>query len=95
MYHVKAFNYLAKHRVLTVQERHCSEADVELTEEGKKNYKLFNLKNQVKDDMAELGARVYALTLEKPDFTTDVFVNTNVEKIKKLEKEITELENTK
>ncbi len=67
----------------------------ELSDEGRKRYKIFSLKNLVKDEMAELGARVYALVLENPDFTPDAFVNTNVAKIKKLEAEIKELEAAK
>jgi hypothetical protein len=67
----------------------------ELTEEGKRRYKLHNLRHEVKDEMAELGARVFALANERADFITDATANYNIDKIRKLEAEIAELEKIK
>jgi hypothetical protein len=67
----------------------------ELTEEGKKAYMIFSLKKDARDTMAELGARVYVLAGDKLDIGSDSLVNTELEKIKKLEAQITGLEKAK
>ncbi len=67
----------------------------ELTEEGKKAYIIFSLKREARDQMAELGARVYLLATDKVEIGTDSIVNADLEKIKKLEAQITGLEKAK
>ena len=64
----------------------------ELTDEGKKKYKVYTLKRELKDQMAELGARIYTLALAKPDLLNDAAAMFVMDKIKKLEEEIKSLE---
>lgn len=62
----------------------------ELTEEGKKKYKLFELKNRVQKEMAELGGSVYRIRekVQNLDNTTMATIG----KIEKLEAQIEKLE---
>lgn len=62
----------------------------ELTEEGKKKYKLFELKNRVQKEMAELGGSVYRIRekVQNLDNTTMATIG----KIEKLETQIEKLE---
>lgn len=62
----------------------------ELTEEGKKKYKLFELKNRVQKEMAELGGSVYRIRgkVRNLDNTTMAAIG----KIEKLEAQIEKLE---
>ncbi|MBN1547881.1 MAG: hypothetical protein JW902_14620 [Syntrophaceae bacterium] len=64
----------------------------ELTEEGKRQYKLFDLKTKVQKEIAELGGKVYGLISLEKDPVADAKVKTCVTKIKKLETQITKLE---
>jgi len=64
----------------------------ELTEQGIKKYKVYNLKNEVKDNMADLGARFYAMAKEDPKSVTDPQAVGIIEKISGLQEEIEALE---
>ena len=61
-----------------------------LTEEGKRRYKLFDLKSKVQKEMAELGGRVYSLEGKNP--MPDAKVKAIMAKVKKLEAQIEKLE---
>ena len=67
----------------------------ELTEEGKKQYKIFALKAKVRDEIADLGGRVYDLSSKVKNPMLDRKVKTIVAQIKKLETQITKLEGKK
>ena len=68
----------------------------ELTGEGKKKYKVFNLNMKVQEEFAKLGGTIYDLTVKK---SKNPLGNTNVKsilaKINKMEGRITKLENEK
>lgn len=64
----------------------------ELTEEGKKRLKLFDLNTKVQKEMSELGGRVYALDSKNKNPMADKKVKTTIGKIKKLEMQIAKLE---
>jgi hypothetical protein len=65
-----------------------------LTEEGKKKFKLFELKNKVHQHMADLGALVYKLGAGAKKPLEDPKVNALIDKIKKFEDQIRKLEAT-
>jgi len=67
----------------------------ELTEEGKRQYKIFALKTKVQKEIAELGGRVYDLSAEVKNPMLDRKVKAIVARIKKLEAQITKLEGKK
>jgi polyhydroxyalkanoate synthesis regulator phasin len=67
----------------------------ELTEEGKRRVNLFELKIKVRQDMTELGGRVYDLMHKGESLFSDNEVKEIVERIEKLEKQIGELEEKK
>jgi predicted RNase H-like nuclease (RuvC/YqgF family) len=62
----------------------------ELTEEGKKKYKLFELKNRVQKEMADLGGSVYRMRAEVKNL--DKTALASIERIEKLEAQIEKLE---
>jgi len=64
----------------------------ELTEEGKRQYKLFDLKTKVQKEITELGGKVYGLISMEKDPAADAKVKACVSKIKKLETQINKLE---
>ena len=64
----------------------------ELTEEGKKKYKIFTLNMKVQDEFAKLGGKVYDLSFKRKNPMKDRKVNAIISKIKKLETRITSLE---
>jgi len=64
----------------------------ELTEEGKKRLKLFELKAKARKEMTELGGHVYDLKSRVKNPFLDGKVKTAVERIKKLEDQIMRLE---
>lgn len=64
----------------------------ELTEEGKRQYKIFTLKRKVRDWMAELGGKVYELSSRAKSPRADAAVKSIIERIKKLEAQIEKLE---
>jgi hypothetical protein len=63
-----------------------------LTEEGKKKYKVFDLKSTVHKHMADLGGLVYTMSGSKKNPLQDAKVKAAIGKIKKLEEQITKLE---
>lgn len=64
----------------------------ELTEEGRKRVNLFELKIKVRKEMTELGGRVYELKQQEESPFSDTEVKEIIERIKKLEDQIRELE---
>jgi len=64
----------------------------ELTEEGKRQYKLFELKTKVQKEITELGGKVYGLICAEKDPVADNRVKASVSKIKKLENQLAKLE---
>lgn len=64
----------------------------ELTEEGKRRYKIFELKRKVHEWMTELGGKVYGLSSKTENPMRDTTVKLIVNRIKKLEAQITRLE---
>jgi hypothetical protein len=67
----------------------------ELTEEGKRRLKLFELQTKVQRETAELGGRVYDLSSKKKNPMLDSKVKAVVSRIKKLETEVAKLEGKK
>lgn len=63
----------------------------ELSEEGKKRYKVFDLKHKVHRHMSELGGLVYSLKSTSNPMS-DTKVKAVLEKIGKLEEQINKLE---
>jgi len=66
----------------------------ELTEEGKRRYKLYDLKTKVQHEITELGGRVYELSSKVRNPILDSKVKAIKARIKKLEAEIMILEGT-
>lgn len=64
----------------------------ELTEEAKKQYRIFNLKTKVQKEITELGGRIYDLSSKTRNPMTDRKVKTIVSRINKLEAQIKKLE---
>jgi hypothetical protein len=64
----------------------------ELTEEGERRYKIFTLKKKVHHWMAELGGKVYGLSLKTTNPMNDTTVKLIVGCIKRLEAQIARLE---
>jgi len=66
----------------------------ELAEEGKRRYKVFELKQKVQSNFTELGGRVYDLVAKgAKNPLPDAKVKSTISGIKKLETQITKLEN--
>lgn len=64
----------------------------ELTEEGKKRYKIFELKTKVQKEITELGGKVYDLSSKRKNPLLDSKVKANISRIRKLELKIDKLE---
>jgi len=64
----------------------------ELTEEGKKWYKAFDMKSKVHGEIAELGARVYFLNKQGKLNLEDTRANAIIKRIATLEDKITKVE---
>jgi polyhydroxyalkanoate synthesis regulator phasin len=64
----------------------------ELTEEGKRRYRLYELKTSVQKEIAELGGKVYDLSAKVRNPMLDSKVKAIKARIKKLETEIAKLE---
>ncbi len=64
----------------------------ELTEEGKRRYRLYELKTRVQQEISELGGRVYELSGKGRNPMLDSKVKAIKTRIKKLEQEIIKLE---
>ena len=60
----------------------------ELTEEGKRRYKMFELRSKVRSWMTELGGRVYELSSKEKNPMLDMKVKLMVSRIRKLEAQI-------
>lgn len=67
----------------------------ELAEEGKKRYKIFELKTKVQKEVAELGGRVYDLSPKLKNPMLDKKVKAIIARVKKLETQVTRLEGKK
>jgi len=68
----------------------------ELSDEGKRQYKLFTLKSKVHQGFSDLGAQVYALMgTRTKNPSLDAKVRDIVSQLKKLEVQIGALENVK
>jgi hypothetical protein len=65
---------------------------VELTAEGKRQYKMFDLKWKIQSQMTELGGKAYDVLDSKKSPTADSKVKAVFVKIKKLEEQLRKLE---
>lgn len=64
----------------------------ELTDEGKKRYKIYELKAKVQGEIEDLGGRVYDLSSKNKNPMQDKRVKTIMTRIKKIETRIAKLE---
>ncbi|MCE5195458.1 MAG: hypothetical protein LLF28_08450 [Nitrospiraceae bacterium] len=65
----------------------------ELAEEGKRRYKIFELKQKIHSNFTELGGKIYDLTINKiKNPLNDAKVKSVISSIKKLEAETAKLE---
>jgi peptidoglycan hydrolase CwlO-like protein len=64
----------------------------ELTEEGKKRIKVFDLKTKVQREISELGGKVYDLSKKMKNPMLDSKVKAGIARIKKLEAQIAKIE---
>jgi peptidoglycan hydrolase CwlO-like protein len=64
----------------------------ELTEEGKKRIKIFDLKTKVQKEISELGGKVYDLSSKVKNPMLDSKVKAAVARIKKLETQVARFE---
>jgi hypothetical protein len=67
----------------------------ELTEEGKRRLKIFELKTKVQREISELGGRVYSLSEKLKNPMLDKKAKAVIARIKKLETQIAKLEGKK
>lgn len=67
----------------------------ELTDEGKKQYKIYDLKSKVHKEIGELGGTVYDLSSKVKNPMLDTKVTAIISKIKKLELQISKIEGKK
>jgi hypothetical protein len=78
--------HLLKEKAIIIKEK----AD-ELTEEGKKRYKIFDIQMRIQKEVGELGGRIYDLSSRSGNPLLDRKVKTLIARIKKLESLITKL----
>ena len=64
----------------------------EMSEEGKRRYKIFLLKTNVQKEISELGGKIYGLSTKLKNPMLDSKVKTAIAKIRKIESEIVKLE---
>lgn len=64
----------------------------ELTGEGRKRYRIYEIKTKVQKELSELGGKVYDLTGKKKNPMVDNTVKNIIERVKKLEAQIVKLE---
>lgn len=64
----------------------------ELSEEGKKQYRVFTLKTKIQKDISELGAKVYALSAEGSIKPVHEDVRKIISRIQKAEGDLVKLE---
>jgi hypothetical protein len=67
----------------------------ELTAEGKRQYKMFDLKAKIQSQMTELGGRAYDVLNSKKSPAVDSKIKAVFVKIKKLEEQLCKLEGGK
>ena len=67
----------------------------ELSEEGKRQYKIFNLTLQIQDQMKELGGMTYAVLNSMKSVDEDKKIKVAFTKIKKLEWQLKKIEGAK
>lgn len=67
----------------------------ELTAEGKRQYKMFDLKTKIQNYMAELGGRTYEILNNKKSPAADSKVKSVAARIKKLEEQLRKIEGEK
>jgi len=67
----------------------------ELTEEGKRRLKIFELKTKVQREISELGGRVYAVSEKLKNPMLDKKAKAVIARIKKIETQIAKLESKK
>ena len=72
-----------------------SEKMGELTAEGKRQYKMFNLKSKIQNQMTVLGGRAYDVLDSKKSPAADDKVKAVFVKIKKLEEQLSKIEGGK
>lgn len=64
----------------------------ELTEEGKKRYRAYELKTRVEKEISDLGGRVYDLSRSRKNPLLDTKVKAVIGRIRKLEEHLKKLE---
>lgn len=64
----------------------------ELTDEGKRQYKIYDLKSKVQKEIGELGGKVYDLSSKVKNPMLDTKVKALISKIQKLELQISKIE---
>src|SRR3972149_5574233 len=64
----------------------------EMSEEGKRRYKIFLLKTNVQKEISELGGKIYGLSAKVKNPMLDSKVKAAIAKIRKIESEIVKLE---
>lgn len=67
----------------------------ELTDEGKRQLRIYELKTKVQREIAELGGKVYSVSSKMKNPMLDNKVKAVMARIKKLEAQILKIENTK
>ncbi len=67
----------------------------ELSDEGKKQYKMFNIYVKIKDQKNELGELAYTLLAGGKSLDTDKKIKTTYNKIKKLEWQLNKIDGDK
>jgi hypothetical protein len=78
--------HLLKEKAIIIKEK-----AYELTEEGKKRYKIFDIQMRIQKEMGELGGRIYDLSSKSGNPLLDKKVKTLIARIKKLEAHIIKL----
>jgi hypothetical protein len=64
----------------------------ELTEEGKRRYRIYELKTKVEKEISDLGGRVYDISRSRKNPLLDMRVKAVIGRIRKLEDRLTKLE---
>jgi hypothetical protein len=82
--------HLLKEKATVVKEK-----AEELTEEGKKRYKIFDIQMRIQKEVGELGGRVYDLSSKSGNPLLDKKIKTLIARINKLEIQVTKLKGKK
>jgi hypothetical protein len=64
----------------------------QLTEEGKRKYKIFTLKMKVQDEFSRLGGKIYDLSSRTKNPMTNRSIKAIISRIQRLEKQIADRE---